>query len=250
MGQKVHPIGFRLGVIKPWQAKWFAERNYAELLQEDLKIRALIFSRHENAGIAQVDIERSANQVTVTIHTARPGIIIGRSGANVEQLRQVLERETAKKVKVNIQEVRQPELNARLVARSIADQLEKRVAFRRAMKQAVQRAMDRGANGVRVAVAGRLGGAEMSRREQERRGQVPLHTLRADIDYGQAEAVTTYGVIGVKVWIYKGEILPERHVAPPPPRPAVIHPTPPEPPVPVATEPVEPVVPAPVPVEA
>src|SRR5947209_14117579 len=150
MGQKVHPVGFRIGVIKPWQAKWFAERNYAELLQEDLKIRKLIFSRHENAGISQVDIERSANQVTVTIHTARPGIIIGRSGANVEQLRQALERETGKKVKVNIQEVRQPELNAHLVARSIADQLVKRVAFRRAMKQAVQRAMDRGAKGIRV----------------------------------------------------------------------------------------------------
>ncbi len=166
--------------------------------------------RHQNAGVSQVDIERSANQITATIHTARPGIIIGRSGANVEELRQLVERETGKKVRINIQEVRQPELNAVLVARNVADQLEKRVAFRRAMKQAVQRAMERGAKGVRVAVAGRLGGSEMSRREQERRGRVPLHTLRADIDFGLAEAVTTYGVIGVKVWIYKGDILPER----------------------------------------
>ncbi|HZT97518.1 MAG TPA: 30S ribosomal protein S3 [Chloroflexota bacterium] len=210
MGQKVHPVGFRLGIVKPWQAKWFDEKNYAELLHEDVQVRQLILGRHQNAGIAQVDIERSANQITATIHTARPGIIIGRSGANVEELRQTLERETGKKVRINIQEVRTPELNATLVARNVADQLEKRVAFRRAMKQAVQRAMERGAKGARVAVAGRLGGSEMSRREQERRGRVPLHTLRADIDFGQAEAVTTYGVIGVKVWIYKGDILPER----------------------------------------
>jgi small subunit ribosomal protein S3 len=210
LGQKVNPIGFRLGIVKPWQAKWFEEKHYAELLQEDVKIRRIIFDRHQNAGVAQVDIERAANQVTVTIHTARPGIIIGRSGTNVEELRQLLERETGKKVKVNIQEVRQPELNATLVARNVADQLEKRVAFRRAMKQSVQRAMERGAKGVRVNVAGRLGGSEMSRRESERRGRVPLHTLRADIDYGRADAITTYGVIGVKVWIYKGDILPER----------------------------------------
>jgi small subunit ribosomal protein S3 len=210
VGHKVHPIGFRLGITKPWQAKWFAERNYRDLLLEDLRIRQLISERHQNAGVAEIEIERSANQITVTIHTARPGIIIGRSGANVDALRQLLERETGKAVKVNIQEVRQPELKATLVARSIAEQLEKRVSFRRAMKQAIQRAMDRGAKGVRVAVAGRLGGAEMSRREQERRGRVPLQTIRADIDFGQAEAITTYGVIGVKVWIYKGDILPER----------------------------------------
>lgn len=210
MGQKVHPVGFRLGIVKPWQAKWFDERNYAQLLKEDVDVRRTIMARHSNAGVSQVDIERSANQVTVTIHTARPGIIIGRSGSNVEDLRQLLERDTGKKVRINIQEVRQPELNAVLVARNVADQLEKRVAFRRAMKQAVQRAMERGAKGVRISVAGRLGGSEMSRRETERRGRVPLHTLRADIDFGTAEAITTYGVIGVKVWIYKGDIIAER----------------------------------------
>lgn len=215
LGQKVHPIGFRLGIVKPWQAKWFDDKNFADLLQEDIAVRKTIMTRHNNAGVSQVDIERSANQITVTIHTARPGIIIGRSGANVEELRQLLERETGKKVRINIQEVRQPELNAVLVARNVADQLEKRVAFRRAMKQAVQRATERGAKGIRISVAGRLGGSEMSRREQERRGRVPLHTLRADIDFGIAEAITTYGVIGVKVWIYKGDVIPER-AAPPP----------------------------------
>jgi small subunit ribosomal protein S3 len=210
LGQKVHPVGFRLGIVKPWQAKWFEERNYAQLLQEDIHVRKTIMTRHSNAGVSQVDMERSASNVTVTIHTARPGIIIGRSGSNVEELRRLLEQETGKKVRINIQEVRQPELNSVLVARNVADQLEKRVAFRRAMKQAVQRAMERGAKGVRISVAGRLGGSEMSRREQERRGRVPLHTLRADIDFGTAEAITTYGVIGVKVWIYKGDIIRER----------------------------------------
>lgn len=210
MGQKVHPIGFRLGIVKPWQAKWFDERNFATLLKEDIDVRNLIFTRHGNAGVSQVEIERSANQITATIHTARPGIIIGRSGANVEELRQAIEHETGKKVRINIQEVRQPETNAVLVARNVADQLEKRVAFRRAMKQSVQRAMERGAKGVRISVGGRLGGSEMSRRESERRGRVPLHTLRADIDFGMAEALTTYGVIGVKVWIYKGDIIAER----------------------------------------
>jgi small subunit ribosomal protein S3 len=219
LGQKVHPIGFRLGIVKPWQAKWFDDKNFAELLEEDISVRKTIMTRHSNAGVSQVDIERSANQITVAIHTARPGIIIGRSGANVEELRQLLERDTGKKVRINIQEVRQPETNAVLVARNIADQLEKRVAFRRAMKQAVQRATERGAKGVRISVAGRLGGSEMSRRETERRGRVPLHTLRADIDFGVAEALTTYGVIGVKVWIYKGDILPERKAVAPTPAP-------------------------------
>jgi small subunit ribosomal protein S3 len=169
--------------------------------------------------VASVDIDRSANNVTVSIHTARPGIIIGKSGQNVEQLRQMLEARTGKKVKVNIIEVRQPDVNATLVARNIADQLEKRVSFRRAMKQAVQRAMERGAQGVKVTVAGRLGGAEMSRRETERRGRVPSQTLRADIDYGTAEAITTYGVIGVKVWIYKGDVLEQRAPEPLPAAP-------------------------------
>lgn len=207
MGQKVHPTGFRLGVIKPWHSRWYADKQYTELVQEDRLIRDIILSRHENAGVASVDIDRSANNVTATIHTARPGIIIGKSGQNVEQLRQVLEARTGKKVKINIVEVRNPDANARLVARNIADQLEKRVSFRRAMKQAIQRAMERGALGVKVTVAGRLGGSEMSRRESDRRGRVPSQTLRADIDYGTAEALTTYGVIGVKVWIYRGDVL-------------------------------------------
>jgi small subunit ribosomal protein S3 len=207
LGQKVNPNGFRLGIIKPWHARWYADKGYTQLVHEDLEIRSTILNRHTNAGIAMVDIDRSANNVTVTIHTARPGIIIGKSGQNVEQLRQLLERRTGKKVKVNIIEVRQPDANPVLVARSIADQIEKRISFRRAMKQAIQRAMDRGALGIKVTVAGRLGGAEMSRRESDRRGRVPLQTLRADVEYGTAEAITTYGVIGVKVWIYKGDVL-------------------------------------------
>jgi len=209
MGQKINPNGFRLGIFRPWHARWYADKGYTSLVHEDLNIRQTILGRHTNAGIASVDIDRSGNNVTVTIHTARPGIIIGKSGQNVEQLREVLERRTSKKVKVNIIEVRQPDINATLVARSIADQLEKRVSFRRAMKQSIQRAMDRGAQGIKVTVAGRLGGAEMSRRETDRRGRVPLQTLRADVDYGTAEAMTTYGVIGVKVWIYKGDVLEE-----------------------------------------
>lgn len=207
MGQKVNPNGFRLGIIRPWHARWYADKGYMQLVQEDREIRDVIAGRHHNAGVASVDIDRSANNVTVSIHTARPGIIIGKSGQNVEELRQILERRTGKKVKVNITEVRQPDTNATLVARSVADQLEKRISFRRAMKQALQRGMERGAKGIKVQVAGRLGGAEMSRREWDRRGRVPAQTLRADIDYGTAVAVTTFGVIGVKVWIYKGDIL-------------------------------------------
>ena len=207
MGQKVNPNGFRIGVIKPWHARWYADKGYTQLLHEDLDIRKAIMQRHTNAGIAGLDIDRSGNNVTVAIHTARPGIIIGKSGQNVEELRQTLERLTGKKVKVNIMEVRQPDVNATLVARSVADQIERRISFRRAMKQAVQRAMDRGALGVKITVAGRLGGSEMSRRETDRRGRVPLQTLRADVEYGTAEALTTYGVIGVKVWIYRGDVL-------------------------------------------
>lgn len=207
MGQKVNPNGFRLGIIKPWHARWYADKGYTQLLHEDLAIRSAVMDRHTNAGIADLDIDRSANNVTVTIHTARPGIIIGKSGQNVEELRQQLESRTGKKVKVNIMEVRQPDVNATLVARSIADQVEKRISFRRAMKQSIQRAMDRGALGIKVTVSGRLGGAEMSRTETDRRGRVPLQTLRADVEYGTAEALTTYGVIGVKVWIYKGDII-------------------------------------------
>jgi small subunit ribosomal protein S3 len=209
VGQKVHPIGFRLGIIKESQARWYAEKKgFTQYLQEDLKVRGMIMSRLADAGVSKVEIERSANQMTVTIHAAKPGIVIGKSGVKVEELRRNLESTTAKKVRVTIQEIRQPELEAYLVARSVAEQLEKRVAFRRAMKQAVGRAMRFGAKGVRVQISGRLGGAEMSRRESDRDGRVPLHTLRADIDFGIAEAMTTYGVIGVKVWVYKGEILP------------------------------------------
>jgi small subunit ribosomal protein S3 len=216
MGQKVHPTGFRLGVkvgdrsVKDWQGRWFATgAEYANLLLEDVKVRQHIMTRMADAGVSKVEIERSANMITVTIHAAKPGIVIGKSGVKVEELRRTLEAMTGKRIRVTIQEIRQPEIDAFLVARSIADQLEKRVAFRRAMKQAVQRAQRFGAKGVRVQVSGRLGGSEMSRREWDRWGRVPLHTLRADIDYGQTEAHTTYGVIGVKVWIYRGDFTPD-----------------------------------------
>ncbi|MGI5835362.1 MAG: 30S ribosomal protein S3 [Chloroflexota bacterium] len=208
MGQKVHPVGFRLGVIKDWQGKWYADKGYTELLHEDLKVRRMLMKRLVDAGVPKVDIERSANQMTVTIHSAKPGIVIGKSGAKVEELRRELETLTGKKVRVTIQEIRQPEVDATLVARSVAESLERRVAFRRAMKQAVSRAIKAGAKGIRVMCSGRLGGAEMSRREWEREGRVPLHTLRADIDFGQAEALTTFGVVGVKVWVYRGDVLP------------------------------------------
>ena len=227
MGQKVHPHGFRLGILYDWESKWFAERDYTERLHQDLDLRRFVLSELPDASISHVEIDRNANLVTVTIHTAKPGIVIGRGGAKVEELRNTLEHHSGGRVRVNIQEIRTPELDAYLVARSVADQLERRVAFRRAIKQAVQRTMQRGAQGVRVAVAGRLGGSEMSRRESETSGRVPRHTLRADIDYGLAEAHTTFGRIGVKVWIYKGNILPEAperkreeevpEVAPPPP---------------------------------
>ncbi|MGH2603844.1 MAG: 30S ribosomal protein S3, partial [Dehalococcoidia bacterium] len=226
MGHKIHPTGFRIGVIYDWQAKRYAGgKQYADLLHEDLRIRRLIGKTLGDASVSKVDIDRNANQVSVTIHTAKPGIVIGRGGQKVEELRSRLERLASegdgpnKRVRVNIQEIRTPELDAYLVARSIADQLQRRVAFRRAMKQAVQRTMQRGAKGIKVMVAGRLGGAEMSRRETEMDGRVPLHTLRADIDYGFAEAHTTFGRIGVKVWIYKGEILPEPKEQPAPPAP-------------------------------
>ncbi len=213
MGQKVHPTGFRLGVIKTWQARWCAPKtkDYTILLHEDLAIRNTISTRYADASVARVEIERGANQVTATIYTARPGIVIGRQGQKVDETRQTLEKMTGKRVRINIQEIRVPDLDAFLVARNIADQIQRRVAYRRAIKQAVQRTLQRGAQGVKVMVAGRLGGSEMSRKETERQGRVPLHTLRADIDYGFTEAHTTLGRIGVKVWIYKGDVLPERH---------------------------------------
>ena len=208
MGHKVHPTGFRVGVIYDWQSKWYAGKNYKTQLHEDIAIRKRIMGGAVDAGISKVEIDRNANQLTVTIHTAKPGIVIGRSGANVDNLRTELEKSTGRRVRVNINEIRQPELDAYLVARSVAEQLQRRVAFRRAIKQTVQRTMQRGAKGIKIGVAGRLGGAEMSRRESDKQGRIPLHTLRADIDFGVAEAHTTFGRIGVKVWIYKGEIMP------------------------------------------
>jgi small subunit ribosomal protein S3 len=214
LGHKVHPHGFRLGVIKGWDSRWYAGRNYKDLLAEDRKLRAAIRKRLANAGVSRIEIERVAGtQIGVSIHTAKPGIVIGRSGESVERLRQDLERLTKKKVRLNILEIRNPDVDATLVARAIAEQLEKRVSFRRAMKQAVQKAMRAGAKGIRVVAGGRLGGAEIARTEKEVEGSVPLQTLRANIDFGMAEAHTTFGVCGVKVWIYHGEILPEKQRA-------------------------------------
>lgn len=207
MGRKVHPVAFRLGIIKDWQSKWFAERNYTEQLHQDLALRKQIAIELPNAGVAGVDIERSANRIEVTIHTAKPGIVIGKRGANVDTLKTRIETTTGKKVKLNIQEIHQPEMNAYLVAENIAEQITKRVSHKRAMKQATQRAMRLGAQGIKIKCSGRLGGAEMSRSLWEREGRVPLHTIRADIDYAQVHAHTTFGRIGVKVWIYKGEVL-------------------------------------------
>ncbi len=211
MGHKVHPIGFRLGIIKGWQSRWYAERDYKDVFAEDDLIRRTINKELANASVSRIEIERAAaNQVSVTIHTAKPGIVIGKSGEKVDRLRAVLEVKTKKRVRLNILEIRQPEMDAYLVARSVAEQLEKRVSFRRAMKQAVQKSMRANAKGIRIIVGGRLGGAEIARSEKEVEGKIPLHTLRADIDYGMAQARTTFGMIGIKVWIYKGDILPSK----------------------------------------
>jgi small subunit ribosomal protein S3 len=209
MGHKVNPTGFRIGVIKGWQGKWYADRHYANYLEEDIKIRKAVDAKYPDAAISSVEIERQANQVIATINTARPGIVIGRGGQRVDEARVYLEKVIGKKIQINIKEVQQPELDAKLVAKSIADQLERRIAYRRAMKQAMARTMQAGGKGIKVAVAGRLGGAEIARRLNMHEGRVPLHTLRADIDYGFTEAKTVMGRIGVKAWIYKGEILPE-----------------------------------------
>lgn len=209
MGRKVHPTAFRLGYIKDWQSKWYAERDYTEQLHQDLELRAMIGNELRNAGVAGIDIERSANRIEVTIHTAKPGIVIGKRGANVDALKSKIESTSGKKIKLNIQEIHQPELNAYLVAENIAEQISKRISYKRAMKQATQRALRLGAQGIKIKCSGRLGGAEMSRSVWEREGRVPLHTLRADIDYAQVHAHTTYGRIGVKVWIYKGEVFPQ-----------------------------------------
>ena len=209
MGHKVHPFGFRLGVIRDWQARWYSEKNYVDFLQEDLKIRRAIAKGYTEAGISLVEIDRQANKVSINIHTARPGVVIGRGGQRVDEMRANLEALIGKRIQLSILEVQQPELDAFLVARSVADQIEHRVAFRRAMKQSMFRTMQAGAKGMRISCSGRLGGAEIARREVMHQGQVPLHTLRADIDYGFTEAHTTLGRIGIKVWVYRGDILPE-----------------------------------------
>ncbi|TMC51503.1 MAG: 30S ribosomal protein S3 [Chloroflexi bacterium] len=217
MGHKVHPNAFRLGVFRPWEANWFANpKDYTKMLHEDLEMRRVILARLRNAGIAKIETERSSNaQLTVTIHTAKPGIVIGKGGSSVDQLREDLEKRFGNRVRISIQEIKQPELDAQLVAENIASQIERRISYKRAMKQAILRTMRSGAKGVRIYCGGRLRGAEMARREWDREGRVPLHTLRADIDFGRATAKTTFGAIGVKCWIYKDQISPaQRRLAP------------------------------------
>lgn len=209
MGQKVNPKGFRIGVIKTWDSNWYADRDYTDLLHEDYKIRKFIKDRFYAAGVSKVEIQRTGNRLRVTIHTAKPGIIIGRGGQEVEILKAELTKMTGKNVNINIQEIKKPELDAQIVAENVAQQLEKRISFRRAMKQSVGRTMRVGALGMKIMISGRLGGAEIARTEWHSEGKVPLHTLRADIDYGFAEANTTYGKIGIKVWINRGEVIPE-----------------------------------------
>ena len=210
MGQKVNPHGIRLGIVKTWDAKWYADKDYAANLHEDIKIRAFLKDSLKIAGVSKIETERSKNRLKLTIHTAKPGMVIGRGGSGIEQIKEGLKKYTTKHVDINIAEIKQPDMDATLVAENIAAQLERRIAFRRAMKQAVGRTMRMGAKGIKIMVSGRLGGAEIARKESYREGSIPLHTLRADIDYGTAEAHTTYGRIGIKVWIFKGEVLPER----------------------------------------
>ncbi|PKM76868.1 MAG: 30S ribosomal protein S3 [Firmicutes bacterium HGW-Firmicutes-15] len=214
MGQKVHPKGFRIGIIRGWDSNWYADRDYTELLHEDYRVRKLVKERFYTAGISKVEIQRTGNRVRVTIHTAKPGIVIGRGGSEVEKLKVELSTMTGKNININIQEIKKPELDAQIVAENVAQQLEKRISFRRAMKQTVQRTMRVGGIGMKIAISGRLGGAEIARTEWYSEGKVPLHTLRADIDYGFAEANTTYGKIGIKVWINRGEIAPEARQRP------------------------------------
>ncbi len=214
MGQKVNPTGFRLGIIRTWDSKWFRQKGYSKWLHEDIKLREYIHEKLKSSGISRVDIERAANKCKINVHTARPGIVIGKKGAGIEGLKKDIQKFTDNEVFLNIHEVRKAETDAQLVAENVAQQLERRVAFRRAMKKSIQTAMKFGAKGIRIACSGRLGGAEMSRYEWYREGRVPLHTLRADIDFGFSEAKTTYGVIGVKVWVFKGEVLPRGAPAP------------------------------------
>lgn len=210
MGQKVHPIGMRVGIIRDWDAKWYAEKEYAEFLHEDLRIRKFIATKLADAAVSTIEIERAANRVNISIHTAKPGMVIGKGGSEVENLRKELNKLTGKRVHINIVEIKKPDLDAKLVGEGIARQLENRVAFRRAQKQAIQRAMRAGAKGIKTQVSGRLNGADIARSEGYSEGTAPLHTLRADIDYAWEEADTTYGKLGVKVWIYRGEILPTK----------------------------------------
>ncbi|EAC2905561.1 30S ribosomal protein S3 [Listeria monocytogenes] len=210
MGQKVHPIGMRIGVIHDWDSKWYAEKDYADFLHEDLRIRDYVAKRLSDASVSRVEIERAANRVNITIHTAKPGMVIGKGGSEVEALRKNLNELTQKRVHINIVEIKRADLDAKLVAENIARQLEGRVSFRRAQKQAIQRTMRAGAKGIKTQVSGRLGGADIARAEHYSEGTVPLHTLRADIDYAWEEADTTYGKLGVKVWIYRGEVLPTK----------------------------------------
>ncbi len=214
MGQKTNPYGFRLGIIRSWKSRWYSEKEYASRLQEDLRIRKYVKSRLNHAGVSSIEIERRSNRVNILIATARPGIVIGKKGAEIENLKKDLVKFTTKELSINIIEIRRPETDAQLTAENVAMQLERRIAFRRAMKKTVLSSMTLGAKGIKIQVSGRLGGAEMSRTEWYREGRVPLHTVRADIDYGLAEARTTYGIIGVKVWIYKGEVLPQAPSAP------------------------------------
>jgi small subunit ribosomal protein S3 len=210
MGQKVHPFGFRLGFNKTWLSRWFADKDYAKLLHEDIKLRAELKKQFQHAGVAKIEIERAANKLKIDLHTSRPGIIIGRKGAEVDKLRQDLQKKTGREVFINILEIQKPELDAQLIAESVAMQLEKRIAFRRAMRKAVESALRFGAKGIKIRVSGRLNGAEIARSEWYLHGQLPLQTLRADIDYGFTEAHTTYGTIGIKTWLYKGERLTPR----------------------------------------
>jgi small subunit ribosomal protein S3 len=210
VGQKVNPVGLRIGIIKDWESKWYAGKDFADLLHEDLRIREYITKRLKDASVSKVEIERAANRVNVTVHTAKPGMVIGKGGTEVEALRKALNQLTGKRVHINILEIKRADLDSKLVAENIARQLENRVSFRRAQKQAIQRAMRAGAKGIKTMVSGRLGGADIARAEHYSEGTVPLHTLRADIDYAHAEADTTYGKLGIKVWIYKGEVLPTK----------------------------------------
>ena len=209
MGQKVNPIGFRVGIYRDWSSKWYGEKDYAKFLHTDIKVRKFIKGKLRHAGISRIDIERTAGNMRIVIHTAKPGMVIGKKGSEIDVLKKEIAKFANKEIDIDIQEVRKPDIDAQLVSENIALQMERRVAFRRAMKKAVTTALKLGAKGIKVMCAGRLGGAEIARTEWYRQGRVPLHTLRADIDYGFAEALTTYGVIGIKVWIYKGEVMPE-----------------------------------------